>query len=72
MNENQKIGITIRRIRKQRGLTMRQLATQAKLTTSTVCHTENASKKGVQMYTLIGIAKALDITVSDLLKKAGL
>lgn len=66
------LGATIRRLRKERGLTMRELAVRAQLTTSTICYAENNSHKGIQLYTLLCIAKSLDISVSDLLRDARL
>ena len=53
----------IRVLRKQRGLTQRQLAQIAGIPTSAVSHAENPDKNNTRVDTLITLASALDVGI---------
>lgn len=60
------IGIRIRRIRKERGLTQQRLAEMSNLEPSNISHIERGATK-LSLPSIINIANALGVTVDDLL-----
>lgn len=65
------LGGTIRRLRKSRGISQEKLALMADVDTSYVGRVERGDNN-VAILTLIKIAEALEITLSELMTEAGL
>ena len=62
----QAIGVRIRRLRKERGLTQQALAERSNQEPSNVSHIERGATK-LSLPTMVNIANALEVTVDDLL-----
>lgn len=62
----QAIGIRIRRLRKERGLTQQTLAEISNQEPSNISHIERGATK-LSLPTLVSIANALEVTVDELL-----
>ena len=60
------IGIRIRRIRKEKGLTQQKLAELSDQEPSNISHIERGATK-LSLPTIVNIANALEVTVDDLL-----
>lgn len=62
----QAIGVRIRRLRKERGLTQQTLAEMAGQEPSNISHIERGATK-LSLPTLVGVANALGVTVDQIL-----
>jgi len=69
MSQEAKIGKRIRKIRKLRGLTLRQLAESSGFTQGYLSKVENADKSP-PVSTLIRLARVLEVSISDLFGEA--
>jgi transcriptional regulator with XRE-family HTH domain len=63
--ENKKIGMRIRALRKQKGMTLKQVAAQAGLTASFLSQMER-NLSGVTLSSLASVAKALDVPLQNI------
>ena len=68
MSRENKIGKNIRRLRKSRGLSQDRLSKLADVSYNSVIKLETAEVKNPTIETLQKIAKALGVSVDDLLK----
>lgn len=60
------IGVRVRKIRIEKGITQRKLADMIEMTTTHISHIENGTTK-LGLPTIVDIANALDTTVDNLL-----
>jgi DNA-binding XRE family transcriptional regulator len=61
----------VRRLRKERGLTQKELAIAADLSQATICRIEKnprERKGGISLESAVSVARALDIDVTDLFR----
>lgn len=60
---------SVKRFRKERGLSQDQLARKADITYTTLAKIESGANQNPTMKTLQGIAKALDVTLDELVSE---
>lgn len=68
MSNNQKLQINIRKLREKKGLSQEKLARLADVANNTIIKIESGENQNPTLETLQKIAKALDITIDDLVK----
>ncbi len=61
------LSATIRRLREARHLTRSQLAERAAISASTLVHIEIKHRWDIQLSTLAGLARGLDLTLTELM-----
>lgn len=69
--EMKQLGIRMKAIRKKRGLTLDQVHVLSGVTKSLLSQYENAKLPNIELYTLFLIAKAMEVTVSQLTDYGG-
>jgi transcriptional regulator with XRE-family HTH domain len=62
-----KVGQNLKRIREERGLSVRELADISRLDKGTVSDLENFKKKGVDLDTILKLSKALEVKPYELI-----
>jgi putative transcriptional regulator len=65
---NNKIAENIKKLRAKKGLSLEKIARLADLSLNTIVKVENGANTNPTIETLTKIAKALDVSVDDLLK----
>ena len=60
---------SVKRLRKERGLSQDQLARKADITYTTLAKIESGANQNPTIKTLQGIAKALDVTLDELVSE---
>ena len=68
MSNNPKLQINIRKLREKSGLSQEKLARLADVANNTIIKIESGENQNPTLETLQKIAKALDITIDDLVK----
>jgi len=68
MSNNPKLQINIRKLRKKSGLSQEKLARLADVANNTIIKIESGENQNPTLETLQKIAKALNITIDDLVK----
>lgn len=68
MSNNPKLQINIRKLREKRGLSQEKLARLADVANNTIIKIESGENQNPTLETLQKIAKALDISIDDLVK----
>jgi transcriptional regulator with XRE-family HTH domain len=68
MSNNPKLQINIRKLREKKGLSQEKLARLADVANNTIIKIESGENQNPTLETLQKIAKALDITIDDLVK----
>ena len=65
---NSKIGLNFKKLRAQKGYSLEKVARLADLSLNTVVRLESGANKNPTIDTLTKIARALEVSVDDLLK----
>jgi transcriptional regulator with XRE-family HTH domain len=68
MSNNPKLQANIRKLREKKGLSQEKLARLADVANNTIIKIESGENQNPTLETLQKIAKALDITIDDLVK----
>lgn len=68
MSNNSKLQTNIRKLREKKGLSQEKLARLADVANNTIIKIESGENQNPTLETLQKIAKALDITIDDLVK----
>jgi len=68
MSNNPKLQMNIRKLREKRGLSQEKLARLADVANNTIIKIESGENQNPTLETLQKIAKALDITIDNLVK----
>ena len=68
-SNNQKLPTIIRKLRKEKGLSQEKLARLSDVSNNTIVNIEAGKQKNPTIDTIRKIAKALDVSLEDLLKE---
>lgn len=68
-NHRPRVGMNLRRLRIKKGITQENLAREVGVTTHTIWRLENDPAANPRLQTLMDVAKALGVTIYELLGK---
>lgn len=68
-NHPSRVGMNLRRLRIKKGITQENLAREVGVTTHTIWRLENDPAANPRLQTLMDVAKALGVTIYELLHK---